>query len=468
MKKSLMLFTLLLTILCFVGTSCGAGESSPTDDRNARIEIQATGAPAGQALLLGFYMSQTFRVDSAAVDASGRLVFENPEGYDPGLFYVLFSDQSNFQFLIGDDQEFSLTTELSDPVATMQIEGSTENELLYDNLRFETSYQPRFQGIAFQLQEDPENADLLAQRETLLAERQEHLQELFDRAPNSLFTTYKRAGQNPEVRTELPQEAQIWHYRNDFFDNVDFSDPRLLHTPVIYNKLNRYMTELTLQQADSIIVAADALLQQVLDEPEYFQFFANWIAVTYEPGQSNIMDPDAVFVHLVNNYFTYERSVWADSAETYALQLRAEEMANSLVGQQAPNVTAPDPSGQPRTLYDLEAPYLVVFMYNPSCDHCREQAPVLNQMYRAQGEPKTFDVYAIALDTEPQEWKQFIQQFGMPFTNVFDPSNRAIYKQYYVDNTPEVYVLNPDRKIIAKNINVKQLRTVIERDKAGE
>ena len=468
MKNSLLLFYLLLSVCWLAGTGCGSESDSDSVDRNARIEIQVDGAPAGQALLLGFYMSQTFRVDSAAVDASGRLVFDNPEGYDPGLFYVLFSDQSNFQFLIGEDQEFSLATEAGRITAAMQVEGSTENELLYENLRFEENYQPRFQAVASQLQQDPENPGLLAQRKALIEERIQHLQELFDRAPDSFFTAYKRAGQNPEVRTDLPQEAQVWHYRNAFFDNVDFSDPRLLHTPVVFNKLNRYMTELTLQQADSIIVAADALLQKVLDEPEYFQFFANWIAVTYEPGKSNIMDPDAVFVHLVDNYFTYERSTWADSAETYALQLRAEEMANSLVGQQAPNVTAPDPSGQPRTLYDLEAPYLVVFMYNPACDHCREQAPVLTQMYRAQGEPKTFDVYAIAIDTEPTEWKQFIQQFGMPFTNVYDPSNRAIYKQYYVDNTPEVYVLNPERKIIAKNINVKQLRTVIERDQAGE
>jgi peroxiredoxin len=467
MKKLLVLFVPLFTLSALY-SACGSAEGTEGSDRNARIEIQLSGAPAGEALLLGFYMSQTFRVDSAAVDGAGRLVFENPEGYDPGLFYVLFSDQTNFQFLIGEDQQFRLQTEKGNIVDAMQIEGSTENELLYENLRFETDYQPRFQQIANQLQADLENADLLAQREALLTERQEHLQALFDRAPNSLFTAYKQAGQNPEVRTDLPQAEQVWHYRNEFFDDVDFSDPRLLHTPVIYNKLNRYMTELTLQQADSIIVASDALLQRVLDEPEYYQFFANWIAVKYEPGQSNIMDPDAVFVHLVDNYFTYERSTWADSAETYALRLRAEEMANSLVGQPGPNITAPDPDGQPRTLYDLTAPYLVVFMYNPTCDHCREQAPVLTRLYREQGADKTFDVYAIALDTDDRTWKDFIQRFGMSFTNVFEPSNRAIYKQYYVDNTPEVYVLGPDRTIIAKNINVNQLSQVIERDQAKE
>ena len=466
MKKLFLSFVPLSVLVLTLLSACGATDAATADEpnRDARIEIEVAGMPAGQALLLGFYATQTFRIDSADVDANGRMVFTNPTGYDPGLYYVLFADQTNFQFLISEDQRFELRTDKGSISQSMRVEGSLENELLYDNLRYEEQYQQQFQTIAAQLANSPDDAALLAQRDALVRERRAHLEELFARAPDAFFTAYKRAGQNPDLRTELAQEAQVWHYRNEFFDNVDFSDERLLRTPVVFNKLKRYMTELTVQRADSLIASADALIRQVLDQPDYFQLFVNWIAVTYEPGKSSIMDPDAVYVHLVDNYFTYERATWADSAEVYAIQLRAEEMSNSLVGQQAPNITAPDPSGQPRTLYDLEAPYLVVFMYNPSCDHCREQAPVLNQLYRAQGSDQTFEVFAIALDTNPEEWQRFIDQFGKPFTNVFDPSNRAIYKQYYVDNTPEVYVLNRERKIIAKNINVNQIPTVIERD----
>jgi hypothetical protein len=53
----------------------------------------------------------------------------------------------------------------------------------------------------------------------------------------------------------------------------------------------------------------------------------------------------------------------------------------------------------------------------------------------------------------------------MAWTNVFDPSNRSIYGKYYVDVTPEIYVIGPDRKIIAKNIKVNQIEEVIQRDK---
>jgi len=50
--------------------------------------------------------------------------------------------------------------------------------------------------------------------------------------------------------------------------------------------------------------------------------------------------------------------------------------------------------------------------------------------------------------------------------NVYDPTNKAIYAKYYVNVTPELYVLDPNRTIIAKNLKVDQVQTVIDRDRA--
>ena len=74
-------------------------------------------------------------------------------------------------------------------------------------------------------------------------------------------------------------------------------------------------------------------------------------------------------------------------------------------------------------------------------------------------------VFAIAIDTDDAAWKAFVAQNGMnEWVNVFDPTNESIYAKYYVDNTPEIYVLNKDRKIIAKNLNPDQVQQVIESD----
>jgi peroxiredoxin len=175
------------------------------------------------------------------------------------------------------------------------------------------------------------------------------------------------------------------------------------------------------------------------------------------------MDGEAVYVHMINKYFTKEKAIWTDSMTVYGLQQRAGEMAQSLTGQPGPNITVPDVDGNPKTLYDLKAPYLIVYMYNPTCEHCIEETPKLVNFLRGRND---VEVFAVALDTEVAPWKKFIQDFGTQnWTNVYDPSNRSIYKTYFVDHTPELYLLNADRKIIGKNLKASQIEEVINRDK---
>ena len=175
------------------------------------------------------------------------------------------------------------------------------------------------------------------------------------------------------------------------------------------------------------------------------------------------MDPEAVFVHMIQNYFTFERAFWQDSVLTIALQKRAHEMAQSLVGGDAPNVTSTDINGKTISLLDKTADYLVVYMFNPDCEHCQEQTPKLIDYYNKN--KSEVDVMAIAIETEEKLWKDYAKKLNMPFSTVFDPTNRSIYAKYYVDITPELYVINPERKIIGKNLKVFQIQKVIDRDK---
>lgn len=457
--------------------SCGQSHSEPQAERQLElpdIRIQIQGAPAGPAYLIGSFAEQNYRADSTQIDASGSFRFQRAEPYKPGLYYVFYTSQSAFQLLIDADQTFSMQASISDPVGSMQVEGSLDNELLYKNLQFEAMMQPQFQAAARKMQGLPEGSPQFqqakAEQDALLAQRKAHLNEIFAAHPNTLFTKFKTAGQNPDIRDirrpdgTVDTTAQVYFYRTGFWDNVDFSDERLLHTPVIFNKLKRYITELTAQHPDSINKAASFLIDKVLDYPEYYKFFANWIVLQYEPTKTALMDPEAVFVHMVQHYFTYGRAFWSDSAEVYAIQLRANEMAGSLVGRKAPDVRAQGPDGKSYAISDIKAPYVVVYMFNPDCEHCQEQSPKLVQFYR-DWKSKGVEVFGIGVDTEAEAWKAYLKKTGMDvWPNVFDPTNRAIYGKYYVDITPEVYVLNPERTIIAKNLKVNQIGEVIERD----
>lgn len=469
--RFLALFPMLLLLLaCGNGGSSNAASAQPaTKLENPNIRLAIEGVSPQGALLVGQYMEQQFRADSAEVEGNVA-VFKRDTPYEPGHYYAYYPNGTSVQMIIDADQTFTLTASSSDLVGTMQVDGSQDNALLYQALAFENNQQGEFRRIGDALRATQVGTDaynqLQDERLKLVDQRQAFLQSLYAQAPNSLFTSFKRAGQNPQLRDirkadgTLDEPAQVTGFRYDFWKEVDFSDKRLLRTPVVINKLKRYVKELTPQNADSIIAASKFLVDQTLEHPEFFQVFANWITLEYEPGKSTVMDAEAIHVYMIQNYFTRERAFWSDSMTVWGLQDRADQMAHSLVGQAGPDVTVPGIDGQPKRLYDLKKPYIAVFMFNPECEHCIEQTPKLMSAYQTlKGD---LDVYAIALDTEAEKWKSFVQRYGMgAFTNVYDPTNRSIFKTYYVDNTPELYLLGPDRKIVAKNLKVEQLAEAI-------
>lgn len=441
---------------------------------NPNIKVEIEGLGSGICQLIGIYTDQFFMADSAMA-TGGKMTFKKNQPYQPGFYYLRLPDKrTTIQMLIDADQTFSMKTKMNDLVNSMKVEGSVDNQLLFQTLKFEASQQPAFNRVNALIKSLSEGSaawkKAKEEQKALSQTRMDYLDKVFTENPTSIFTSFKEAGQNPNIEPELnadgtvDNDTYVKKYRAMFWDNVNFDDTRLLYTPVIVNKLKRYMTELTAQNPTSIKESADHLVQQVLDKKDYFQYFANWIVLNYEPTKTSLMDSEAVFVHMIQNYFTEERAFWSEPAEVQALQLRAYEMSQSLVGQKGPDVKAADPNGKMRSIYEMDSDYIIVYMWNPDCEHCAEQTPQLVQFYH-QWKPKGVDVFAIVVNTEKEEWVNGIKRYNMPWANnVHDPTNRAIYATYFVDNTPEVYVLDPDRKIIAKNLNVDQLQEVLERD----
>jgi peroxiredoxin len=228
--------------------------------------------------------------------------------------------------------------------------------------------------------------------------------------------------------------------------------------------LKRYIKELTPQAPDSIIRYSHELMARVMDKPEFYKVFANYIVLAYEPGKSNVMDSENIFVSMVQKYFTKDKAFWSDSLEVATIQQRATEMSASLLGKKAPNVISTDNFGKKQELLAKTAEYLIVYMYNPDCEHCMEQTPKLLK-YWQENKDKGVDVYAIAIDTDDKKWKDYIAKNNLTWTNVHDPTNRSIYGKYFVDVTPEIYVINKQRVLIGKNLKTDQIQIIIDRDR---
>lgn len=455
------------------------GWASDLQAQKVSIDFDVSGMPDGYCRIIGMLGGQNYLVDSVKAK-DGKTAYRSDKALAGGMYYFVFPDQRSYlQFLVDQDQTFSLTTKASDPVNAMKVEGSEDNLLLYQNLAFEALQKVSMDSVEGAIQASAQNspnlAFLNAKKTALLDARKAHLENFKVKYPNSFFTVFKIAGQNPEP--EYPKKddgsldtlKQLLLYRAAYFGPGDLADERLLRTPVIPNKLKTYITKLVPQSTDSIIKNADALIAASKSCPECFKYIVNWIAIQYE--KPTIMGGEAILVHLVDNYFTDDISeLWfpGKPEELAKIRKKVSQMRPSMLGKTGQDLRCKNLAGEYESLYDLKTPIKVLFMYSYSCSHCKERAPVLADVL-AKWKGKV-DVYALCLDPEKDLWKAFVTQYGLEsFHNVNDPDLESrYYYKYHVDITPECYVLDQNNKIVAKDLHPNQLESIFEKILATE
>ncbi len=478
------LFTLFLSgvfiISCASSNSTEVKQTSqeqvidvPAGADSLQMVFNLKNQPAGKTKLVGMFEDQRFIVDSAVIDANGHFEISRKKLLPQGFYYFILPGQKALQFLMDRDQIFEFSGDMANIATTAEVKGSRCIELFYDGMKFDATsgLGAKIQAVASKLSLPPNSSEFkqaLAEYNRLLDQVDAKIASYQKSDPNNFFTKFKIGGQNPRLKYPIKSNGvldttkQVYDYRIHFWDNYDFAEKDLLRTPVFANKIKRFFTELIPLQQDSIIKYTDRLVIQAGDHPAYFRAITNWVALKFEPAHTNLMDGEAVYSHIINKYFTDEKATWSKPEDLQKLRKRASEMTQSLIGKKAGNVTANDRNGKSQTLYDLKGDVIVVFIYSPDCEHCQEQTPILKKIYK-EWHPKGVDVYSIAANTTEKEWREFGARFQLPWTDIFDATNASWYPKYFVDITPEVYVLDKNRKIVAKNINVKQLPTLFKR-----
>ncbi len=479
--KPLSMLTLFWILISFCTQNTGTStlaKGATTASKKCIIDLKITGLQPGVVQFAGTYADQNFYIDTFTIHADGSIKIKRDTLFKPGLYYVIFPGNLNIQLLLDKDQEFELSASIQDLIGTMTVTGSLDNDLYYQSLKLQLSQEKATLPLQAKAQGKPAgDPDLVAYQKVVeenKVARKNQTADFLAKHPTAFVSLFKKAGQNPEIRDiraangEMDMVKQASVYRSEYWDNVDLADPRMLSTPVISNKLKQYFVDLMPQHQDSIVSHANKLLRKTLVNPELFKYVSNWLLLKFEPGKTTLMDGEAVFVQVVQNFFNKENAVWLTDGDLRAIQQRANEMKGSVLNVKGQDVIAKNPQGESKSIYAIQTPYVIVYLYHTDCEHCQAETPKLAKAY-PQLKSRGVSVFTIAVNTTDAEWKKFIQTYNMgAFTNVFDPTNVSVYGKYFVDNTPEIYVLNKDRKIIGKNLKVEQINAILDRDAKGE
>ncbi len=470
MKKKLH----LLLIIFFL-TGSGAGVSAQVNNPESKaspfvLDLKISGFTNGYVKLLGIFGEQNFGIDSAFVNAQGQAAFRLDTSLPAGMYFIAFPDNSIVQLLFDKTERVSLQFDKADVVNTMVTKGSPDNELLYINLKTESGINKKMDSVQQLLGKTEKGSKqyqaLQKELQKTKDERKAHIKWFADNHPQSFFTKFKLAGQNPDIPKPMKADGTVddqlyvYNYRHQFWNGFDFTDERLLRTPVYFNKLKRYLLELTPQTIDSVIKYADRITMLSKGNRELFKYTANWIALHYK--EARMLGRESVYVFMIDKFWTADQAFWSKDYEVQRLRMQAAQMKPSLIGQTGHDIKSTNEIGIPVSLYDIKAPVTIVYAFSYDCENCLKETPKMVNLYR-QWRNKGLDFFTICIDGEEDKWKEYLRKNNMTFRNIFDPENKTNFRtHYYFEVTPGIFVLDKNHKIIATNVGADSLPVILE------
>jgi peroxiredoxin len=168
----------------------------------------------------------------------------------------------------------------------------------------------------------------------------------------------------------------------------------------------------------------------------------------------------------VEKYYVTNQAYWISEEQKEKIISRAYAIAPNLIGQKAAALALQDSVGKPKSLYDVKAKYTVLVFWDPTCGHCITEVPKLDSAYKASWKKKGVVMYGVKTDGTQAEWTKFIKDKDLSgWIHVWDPGYKSNYRKFYdVYSTPLVYLLDANKKILAKRLGVEQLEGFLERD----
>ena len=97
------------------------------------------------------------------------------------------------------------------------------------------------------------------------------------------------------------------------------------------------------------------------------------------------------------------------------------------------------------------------------CGPCRSESNTLNDLY-GKYNAKGFEIYGVSLDDKKNKWLKAIEKDNRTWPNVSSLQGfktPASY-DYAVTALPDNYLIDANRKIIAKNIHGEKLITLVD------
>lgn len=440
-----------------------------------KIDLKLDGLSDTTVYLAYHFGNKKYVRDTIQLDSNGKGTFSGKEELPGGIYLIVLPGMTYFEILVSDSQEFKIETTFSDPLNNLKVYHSPENILFNHYQRFMADKQSESENLQQRMRTNSEIRDSVLYFQEKLRNLDKDVKNYWNKIiqenPGSLMAKIVKGMMNIEIPDfEIPdhitnKDSLRWvlgynYNQKHFFDNIDFSDERLLRTPILHNRIEHYFTRMIIQSPDSIMPRAIDVIEKSRANEKVYQYVLVYLLNHYET--SHIMGLDEVFVHLAEEYYLSGKAPWANQDLIDKLTTRVQRLKPNLIGRVGADLRMQTQQGNFIHLHQVEANYIILYFYEPGCGHCKTVTPQLFDIYRKYNN-KGVEVFAVYILDDKDEWINYTTKNNYNWINVYDPSNASFFRHYYdIYSTPTIYMLDKDKKIIAKRIGAETVEKILQ------
>jgi thiol-disulfide isomerase/thioredoxin len=455
MKKNILAFLLLISAIAH-GQHSVKGSMSPklASDWVILYKIEGTKQV--------FVNNTTIKTDSVLIkgkkQAVGNFEIKLPASAKPGAYRVTYRlEGASFVDFFYNKENVSFIFNPDYPQEAIAFQESSENKLYNAYMKEVSLAQQKLDSVQIAALQDPE-LDLKAYYKELYQEVN-NVQEKYEvLTKNKYIAPFVKASARFNSKEILSSvNNYLSNIKNTFFSTLDFSNEALINSSFLTNRVLEYVFYINFsddeeQQQILYKESIETVLSKIKKE-SYKRDIIQYLIEQFETSK-NLEIIDYLFK---KHYNKLPVNLQDKKFKTEKLALLAVE-----IGRIAPDFSWEE-NGKTIKLSTLnEAEHYILVFWSTSCSHCLREIPQLHTHMKNKSEIK---VIAFGLEEDAFVWETYTKTNLPGWHNVLGLKKwkNPIARTYQINATPTYFILNKNKKIIAKPNEFKDVKEYLEK-----
>ena len=429
-----------------------------------------------------YYGNGKLYADTAQLDASGAGVFHGKKQLTSGMYFLISPNNKILtEFLLDSAQRFDIVGDTSH-LDRVTITGSPENDLFKKYLTFAGTFlaQTNILNENYKVAKtETERNDILLKRSDWGKKLDKFKDSIIHTSPSSLTALLLIAGRVPNLpdgmvfKTKADTMKAALYIKKHFWDDVPFNDDRLLYTSFFEAKVDNYYKLYVSPQADSVIKEVQYMLLYARTGKQMYPYLLMKFTNRYYSPE--YLGQNKVFLYLFNDFFEKGDTAILNPQSKKMIVDRAYQLMANQVGEPAPPLEMTDLNNKPLSLYNIAAPYTMIVFWDPSCTHCQQELPRIDSIYRNKWKAMGIQLFSININAAlVGDMAKFINsknldpgwlhgyQTDAAAKLIIDAGKPNYFQLYDVSETPTLYLLDAQKRIVAKHLKIEQFDELIK------